>query len=170
MNHVRLFPSFARRARIPYDRPPMATKFAVGIDIIEIERVADVIARHGDRFLNRIYTPDEIAHCRGRVSELAARFAAKEAVMKALGTGVRGVGWRDIEVLPNRRGKPLVFLYERGAGRAERIELRGLEISLTHSNEFAIAAVVGERAMTENEDTPRRGEAALALIREKGLR
>jgi holo-[acyl-carrier protein] synthase len=142
----------------------------VGIDIIEIERVRDVIRRHGDRFLTRIYTADEIAHCRGRVSELAARFAAKEAVMKALGTGVRGVGWRDIEVLPNRRGKPLVFLYGRGAERAKRIELRGLEISLTHSRDFAIASVVGERALTELEDTPRRGEAALRLIAEEGLR
>ena len=148
----------------------MATKFAHGIDIIEIERIADVIARHGDRFLNRVYTPDEIAHCRGRIPELAARFAAKEAVMKALGTGVRGVGWRDIEVLPNRRGKPLVFLYGRGARRAEAIELRGLEISMTHSRDLAMASVVGERALTEIEDTPRRGDAALALIREKGLR
>jgi holo-[acyl-carrier protein] synthase len=148
----------------------MATKFAVGVDIIEIDRVADVLARHGDRFLNRVYTPDEIVHCRGRISELAARFAAKEAVMKALGTGVRGVGGRDIEVLPNRRGKPLIFLYGRGAARAEAIELRGLEISLTHSREYAIASVVGERAMTELEDTPRRGESALGLIREKGLR
>ncbi|MCL4242191.1 MAG: 4'-phosphopantetheinyl transferase superfamily protein, partial [Dehalococcoidia bacterium] len=57
----------------------MATKFAHGIDIVEIDRVADVIARHGERFLNRVYTPDEIAHCRGRIPELAARFAAKEA-------------------------------------------------------------------------------------------
>jgi len=148
----------------------MPTKFAVGIDIIEIDRVEDVIRRHGDRFLGRIFTPDEITHCRGRVPELAARFAAKEAVMKALGTGVRGVGWKDIEVLPNRRGKPLIFLYGRGAARAEQIELRGLEISLTHSKEFAIASVVGERALTESEDTPRRGESALRLIREKGLR
>jgi holo-[acyl-carrier protein] synthase len=148
----------------------MARKFAVGIDIIEIERVADVIARHGDRFLARVFTPDEIAHCRGRVHELAARFAAKEAVMKALGTGIRGVGWRDIEILPNRRGKPLVFLYGRGDARAERIELKGLEVSLTHSKEYAIASVVGERALTELEDTPRRGENALRLVREKGLR
>lgn len=148
----------------------MATKFAVGIDIIEIDRVADVIQRHGDRFLQRVYTADEIRHCRGRVHELAARFAAKEAVMKALGTGIRGVGWRDIEVLPNRRGKPLVFLYGRGAARAEAIELRGLEISLTHSKLYAIASVVGERAMTEIEDTPRRGENALRLIQERGLR
>lgn len=148
----------------------MATKFATGVDIIEIARVADVIARHGDRFLRKVYTEDEIAHCRGRVHELAVRFAAKEAVMKALGTGIRGVGWRDIEVLPNRRGKPLIFLYQRGAARAERIELRGLDVSLTHSKEYAIAMVVGERALTEAEDTPRRGENALSLIREKGLR
>jgi len=150
--------------------PGMATKFAVGIDIIEIDRIADVIARHGDRFLNRIYTPDEIRHCRGRIPELAARFAAKEAVMKALGTGVRGVSWKDIEVLPNRRGKPLVFLYGRGAKRAKEIQLRGLEISLTHSKLYAIASVVGERAMTDLEDTPRFGENALRLVREEGLR
>jgi holo-[acyl-carrier protein] synthase len=148
----------------------VATKFAAGVDIIELDRVADVIARHGDRFLRRVYTEDEIAHCRGRISELAARFAAQEAVMKALGPGIRGVGWRDIEILPNRRGKPLIFLYNRGAARADRIELRGLEVSLTHSKEYAIAMVVGERALTEVEDTPRRGAAALALIEEKGLR
>jgi len=148
----------------------VATKYAAGVDIIEIARVADVLARHGERFLKKIYTDDEIAHCRGRVAELAARFAAKEAVMKALGTGIRGVGWRDIEVLPNRRGKPLIFLYDRGAARAERIELRGLEVSLTHSKEYAIAMVVGERALTEAEDTPRRGENALRLVREQGLR
>ena len=148
----------------------MARKFAHGIDFIEIDRIADVIARHGDRFLNRVYTPDEIAHCRGRIPELAARFAAKEAVMKALGTGVRGVGWRDIEVLPNRRGKPLVFLYGRGAKRAKDIEMRGLEISMTHLKDLAMASVIGERALTELEDTPRRGENALRLIREEGLR
>ena len=94
----------------------MARKFAHGIDIIEIARVRAVLDRHGERFLRRVYTEDEVRHCRGRVPELAARFAAKEAVMKALGTGIRGVGWRDIEILPNRRGKPLVFLYRRGAG------------------------------------------------------
>ncbi|MEX2081644.1 MAG: holo-ACP synthase [Dehalococcoidia bacterium] len=148
----------------------MATKFAVGVDVIEIGRIADVIARHGERFLQRIYTEDEVAHCRGRVSELAARFAAKEAVMKALGTGVRGISWREIEVLPNRRGKPLVFLYGKADSRAKAIELRGLEISLTHSREFAIASVVGERALAEIEDTPRMGEAARRLVAEEGLR
>jgi holo-[acyl-carrier protein] synthase len=145
-------------------------KFAHGIDAIETHRIADVIARHGERFLNRVYTPDELAHCRGRIPELAVRFAAKEAVMKALGTGIRGVGWKDIEILPNRRGKPLVFLYGRGARRAEEIDLRGLEISMTHLADVAMASVVGDRALTETEDTPRRGENALRLIREKGLR
>ncbi len=70
-------------------------------------------AEDGERFLGRIYTAVEVAFCRGRVHELAARFAAKEAVMKALGTGARGVAWREIEVLPNHRGKPLVYLYGR---------------------------------------------------------
>ena len=148
----------------------MARKLAHGIDVIEIARVRAVLERHGERFLRRVYTEDEVRYCRGRVPELAARFAAKEAVMKALGTGVRGVGWRDIEILPNRRGKPLVFLYGRGAERAERIALRGLDISLTHSREYAMASAVGERALSEAEDTPRLGEAALRLVREEGLR
>jgi len=148
----------------------VARKFAHGIDVIEIGRVQAVLDRHGERFLRRVYTEDEVRHCRGRVPELAARFAAKEAVMKALGTGVRGVGWRDIEVLPNRRGKPLVFLYGRGAARAKHLELRGLEISLTHSKQYAMASVVGERALSDAEDTPRRGEAAQRLVREEGLR
>jgi holo-[acyl-carrier protein] synthase len=142
-------------------------QFAVGIDIIEISRVGDVLARHGDRFLRRIYTDDEIRHCRGRLPELAARFAAKEAVMKALGTGVRGVGWKDIEVLPNRRGKPLVFLHGRGAERARRIGLAALDISLTHSHEFAIAAVAGVREASPEEDTPRLGERARKQAQER---
>ncbi|GBD22607.1 Holo-[acyl-carrier-protein] synthase [bacterium HR29] len=149
---------------------PMETKFALGIDIIEIGRIADVIARHGDRFLQRVYTADEIAFCRGRIPELAARFAAKEAVMKALGTGVRGVGWREIEVLPNRRGKPLVFLYGRAEARAAAIGLRGLEVSLTHSREYAMAVAVGERWLTADEDTPRFGERARKLVEERGVR
>lgn len=115
----------------------------VGVDIVEIGRVKQTIERFGDRFLNRIYTQREIDLCRGRVPELAARFAAKEAVMKALGTGVRGVGWRDIEVLPQRGGKPLVFLSGRARARAEAMRLGELAISLTHSDDFAIASVVG---------------------------
>ena len=91
--------------------------------------------KFGERFLGRVYTRLEVAACRGRVNELAARFAAKEAVMKALGTGAHGVAWREIEVLPNHRGKPLVYLHGRGAERAEQIGLRGLDISMSHSRD-----------------------------------
>ncbi len=129
---------------------------AVGIDLIEIARVQRVIERHGARFLERIYTPIELAYCRGRASELAARFAAKEAVMKALGTGVRGVSWRDIEVLPNPRGKPIVTLYRTAAARAEAIGLQELDVSLSHTRAYALASVVAETVrMSERERTPR---------------
>lgn len=118
-------------------------EFAVGIDVIEIARVRSVLERHPERFLRRVFTPEEVAFCRGRVPELAARFAAKEAVMKALGTGARGLAWREIEILPNRRGKPLIYLHGAALRRAEEIGLRGVDISLTHSHELAIAAVAG---------------------------
>src|SRR3989337_691536 len=117
---------------------------AVGVDVIEIERVEAALARFGERFLRRVYTAEEAAFCRGRVHELAARFAAKEAVMKALGTGAKGVAWREIEVLPNHRGKPLVYLYGRAKERAERIGLAGLDVSMSHSREYAVAFVVGQ--------------------------
>jgi holo-[acyl-carrier protein] synthase len=138
-----------------------------GVDIIEIDRVRRAFERHGGRFLERVYTVPEVAFCRGRVPELAVRFAAKEAVMKALGTGVRGVAWREIEVLPNRRGKPLVFLHERAQHRARAIGLGALEISLTHSNDFAIAVVVGERTVAAGSDGERLtyDEALQNLIR-----
>ncbi len=140
----------------------------VGIDMIAIPRVRAVLERHSSRFLRRIYTPEEAAFCRGRVPELAARFAAKEAVMKALGTGVRGVGWREIEVLPDRRGKPLVYLYGRAKARAEKIGLRALDISLTHERDFAIAAVAGVR--DGERDDPEESRARLVQrLKDRGL-
>lgn len=81
--------------------PEAAGPIEVGIDIIEIERIGRVLERFGDRFLHRIYTPTERQRYGKRVPELAARFAAKEATMKALGTGIRGVRWRDIEMFSN---------------------------------------------------------------------
>ena len=116
---------------------------AVGIDMVEIDRVRHVLQRFPQRFLDRVYTPVEVALCRGRVHELAARFAAKEAAMKALGTGARGLAWREIEVLPNRRGKPLLYLYGRARERAEQIGLHDLDVSLSHTREHALAIVVG---------------------------
>ena len=118
-------------------------ELAVGIDVIVISRVGKVLRRHPERFLARVFTPEEVAFCRGRVPELAARFAAKEAVMKALGTGARGLAWREIEILPNRRGKPLVYLHGLAKKRGETIGLRGVDVSLTHEGDLAIAAVVG---------------------------
>ncbi len=140
-----------------------------GVDLIEIARVKDVLARHGQRFLNRVYTAREQDYCGDRLPELAARFAAKEAVMKALGTGARGVAWREIEVLPNRRGKPLVYLYGRARERAERIGLKALDVSLSHERDFAVAAVVG---MRENDprDDPQESRARLVRrLKERGL-
>jgi len=125
----------------------------VGVDAIEIERIHRAITRFGDRFLNRIYTPQERERYRGRIAELAARFAAKEAVMKALGTGVRGVRWRDIEILSNRRGKPIVVLHGTARARAAQLGLRHVAISLTHARAFAIAvvAVTRQTALSEGE-------------------
>lgn len=114
----------------------------VGVDIVEISRVEAVLERFGERFLQRIYTPAEQALCRGRAPELAARFAAKEAAMKALGTGRRGVGWREIEVLSDRRGRPLLFLYGRAKARAAELGLQRFAVSLSHERHLAVATVV----------------------------
>jgi holo-[acyl-carrier protein] synthase len=123
----------------------------VGIDIIEIERIARALDRFGDRFLQRIYTPRERERYGKRVQELAARFAAKEATMKALGTGVRGVRWRDIEVLPNRRGKPILVLHETAQRRAKLLGLTHFAVSLTHSRGDAMAIVVAAKATLDHQ-------------------
>ena len=116
----------------------------VGVDIIEIPRVERVYARYGERFLRRVYTEREIAYCRGRAPQLASRFAAKEATMKALGTGVRGVRWRDVEVVRGRGQAPRIELHGTARARADRLGMSDLALSLSHSKEFAVASVVGE--------------------------
>ena len=126
--------------------PERAGPIEVGIDAVEIARIRDALTRFGDRFLTRIYTPRERERYGARPAELAARFAAKEAVMKALGTGVRGVRWRDIEVMPNARGKPVVVLYDTARARAAALGLHHFAISLTHSRTEAIAMVVATTA------------------------
>jgi holo-[acyl-carrier protein] synthase len=115
---------------------------STGIDIVEIDRIAAVLARHGERFLRRVFTEAEVRYCRGRVPELAARFAAKEAASKALGTGMRGVLWREMEVLPDPRGKPLLYLHGAAQARANELGLREFAVSLTHSRDVAAAVVV----------------------------
>ena len=117
----------------------------VGVDIIEIERIEEAVSRWGERFLNRIYTEAELSICLQRAPALAVRFAAKEAVMKALGTGINGVGWREIEVLSNSDGKPLIYLYGGAQKKADELGLVDIDISLSHSREYAVASVVGGR-------------------------
>ena len=115
-----------------------------GVDIIEIPRIKRVFEQYGERFLHRIYTDREIAYCRGRAPQLASRFAAKEATMKALGTGVRGIHWRDIEVVRGRGQAPRIELHGTARARADRLGLTDIALSLSHSREFAVASVVGD--------------------------
>ena len=113
-----------------------------GIDAIEISRIRDVLSRHGARFLRRVYTDAEQSKANGRAEEFAARFAAKEAVSKALGTGMRSILWKDIEILNDHRGKPLVHLHGNAQQRAQDLGITDLDVSLTHSRELAIAVAV----------------------------
>ncbi|MBI4287369.1 MAG: holo-ACP synthase [Chloroflexi bacterium] len=115
---------------------------SAGVDIIEISRIQEALSRWGERFLSHIYLPAEVKLCRGKAPAFAVRFAGKEAVMKALGTGARGVGWRDIEVLADQRGKPVVHLHGRAEARARELGIAQMEISLSHSREYAVAFVV----------------------------
>ena len=116
----------------------------IGTDIIEIARIEEAIARWGERFLHRVYTEAELKLFYQEPSSLAARFAGKEAVMKLLGTGKKGVGWREIEILSEPSGKPSVHLYGKAQAQAKGLGTDKLAISLSHSREYAIAFVTGE--------------------------
>ena len=116
----------------------------IGIDIIEIARIERAINRWGESFLQRVYTEPELRLCRKKPSPLATRFAGKEAVMKALGTGTKGISWREIEILAEPSGKPSVHLHGKAQDKADGLGLDKLAISLSDSKEYAIAFVVGE--------------------------
>jgi holo-[acyl-carrier protein] synthase len=123
------------------------TPLSVGVDLVELDRIERAVDRHGERFLERIYTPEELARYRQRLPELAARVAAKEAVSKALGVGLNhisrhGVGWQEVEVLPDPLGKPLLRLSGRARALAEEQGLHTWAISLSHGRDHAIAFVV----------------------------
>jgi holo-[acyl-carrier protein] synthase len=116
-----------------------------GVDIIEIARIGEAIAqRWGERFLNHVYTEAELKLYRNDIASLAVLFAGKEAVMKTLGWGMSDIGWREIEILPNVKGAPIVYLYGRAKRRAEQIKLDGVAISLSHCHQYAVASAVGE--------------------------
>ena len=121
----------------------------VGIDIIETARIRGVLERHEERFLTRVYTEWERGYCRRNVLHLSGRWAAKEAVSKVLGLGVRGVGWREIEIRRTLAGQPIVALHGRAEERRQALGLTApLAVSISHIRELAVAVAVGIRPGT----------------------
>lgn len=127
-------------------RTPQGVNVAVGIDIIEVDRVRKVYDHHGERFLRRVFTDMEIRQCRGKVTRLAGRFAAKEAISKALGTGLHGVAWREMEVVQLRSGRPTVRLHGNAAERANLLGLNAFDVSIADLQMFSIAIAVAIQA------------------------
>ncbi len=122
--------------------PPQGVNIAVGIDIIEVGRIRKVFEKHGERFLQRVYTEREVWQCRGKATRLAGRFAAKEAISKALGTGLHGVAWREMEIVQLRSGRPTVTLHGKAKQRAELLGLSAFDVSIADLSEFSIAVAV----------------------------
>jgi holo-[acyl-carrier protein] synthase len=116
-----------------------------GIDVVEIERIAQSIERYGDRFLRRVFTDGEIAYCRRKkncAESFAARFAAKEAGAKALGTGIQhGITWSEIEVRRERGQRPTLHFSGRALAMAQKLGVKHISLSLTHDRTTAIASV-----------------------------
>ena len=123
--------------------PPGTTE--LGIDIVKVDRIAKAIDKFGMRFANRVLTPLEQRYVRQRPETFAGRWAAKEAVSKVLGLGVRGVGWRDIEVERLPTGQPSINLSGRAAQRAEQLGMGRVAVSISHEAEFAVAVAFGVR-------------------------
>jgi len=124
--------------------PPQGTT-ELGIDIVRISRIAETMDRFGDRFSKRVLTPAEESYVRNRPQTLAGRWAAKEAVSKVLGLGVRGIGWRDIEVERLPTGAPAIRLHGRAARRATQLEMGRIAVSISHEADYAVAVAYGVR-------------------------
>ena len=140
----------ARAGRLPGQDPTpfvgASVSSEVGIDIIETGRIRNVLEKHPRRFLDRVYTEWEQMYCRTNILHLSGRWAAKEAVSKVLGLGVRGVGWREIEIRRTRAGQPTVTLHGRAEARREAIGLKSpLSVSISHIRDLAVAVAVGLR-------------------------
>ena len=122
----------------------------VGIDLVEVERIAQTVERFGSRFLERVFTQQELQEGRRRITWLAGRFAAKEACAKALGTGVgAAVAWRDMQVLRQPSGKPSLRLLGDAAARAATLGLGQMDLSISHTHQYALAIVVALTAHVE---------------------
>ncbi len=115
---------------------------AVGMDLVEIDRIAGVIVRHGWRFFDKCFTPAELIAAEGRVEAIAARFAAKEAAAKALGTGIGRVSWREVEVLNQGTGQPVLQLHGEAAVIAQNLQLVDFSVTLSHTRKYAAAVVI----------------------------
>ncbi len=153
----------------PDARVPEGTA-ELGLDIIRVERIRVALARFGDRFVRRVLTTREAAYVRGRPETLAGRWAAKEAVSKVLGLGVRGIGWLDIEIERLPTGQPAVVLHGRAAARADQLGLARIAVSITHEREYALAIAFGVRTAGGRYIFPadieeRLGEREAALVR-----
>jgi holo-[acyl-carrier protein] synthase len=121
-------------------------EIVTGIDLIEIERFQSAIDRHGDRLLKKIFTPLELSDVGDKPASLAARFAAKEAVAKSLGTGIGPIGWQEIEIIRADTGQPILQLAGAAAQLASQLGLSNWSISLSHTRTYAVAvaAAIGE--------------------------
>ena len=113
-----------------------------GVDLIEISRIEEVVARHGKHYLERIYTPAELEQCGKRAESLAGRFAAKEAVAKALGCGIGDVTWKEIEVLGDEQNAPVLTLHGAAEKMAKEMGLTIWSVSISHSQSHSVALVV----------------------------
>src|SRR5439155_19851866 len=122
--------------------PPQGVNIAIGIDITAVGRIRKVFETHGEPFLQRVYTEREVWQCRGKATRLAGRFAAKEAISKALGTGLHGVAWREMEIVQLRSGRPTVTLHGNAKQRAELLGLSAFDVSMADLAEFSIAVAV----------------------------
>ncbi|MCK6474030.1 MAG: holo-ACP synthase [Planctomycetes bacterium] len=122
----------------------------IGMDIVEVERIRAIYLRHPERFVRRILTENERAYVLRHADpteRLAGRWAAKEAALKALGTGLaEGIGWRDVEILPDDLGRPCLHLHGKAAGRAKQLGAGASHVTITHSRDSAVAQVILERA------------------------
>src|SRR5687768_14531733 len=117
-------------------------KLATGVDLIEIARIEEVVSRHGKHYLERIYTPAELEQCGRRAESLAGRFAAKEAVAKALGSGIGDVSWKEIEVLGDEQNAPMLTLHGAAEAKAKELGLTTWSVSISHSDSHSLAFVV----------------------------
>ena len=122
---------------------------AIGIDIVRVSRIAGVLQRHPTRFETRVLTDAERAYVRARPETMSGRWAAKEAVSKVLGLGIRGIGWREIEIERQPTGQPTVRLHGGAARRAEDLGIAQIAVSITHEREYAVAVAFGQRVPRE---------------------